>query len=694
MFRAPQEDSESDDERDPTTQPSSTNQKSRFNYGAFGRPPLKTPFRSNYATASLGSSSSSSSTTSIIFDEELTRAGTPFTPPISETPDSSNANRSRLSSHGKLSTTSFVERCVDTNGTPSATPTPATTSTAKDPQYLSESESELLVEGTKKLSVQDDEQASNAWGGLCLDKSPAPVGRPHLKKRGRQSMQGDDDHFQSPTNNGLSNRKNKPRNTSRTDETPPTEPKVKHSLNLARDTSHSRKRKGSEAPSLVIAQADSEGEGVDADSSGAIAQNLPHPGQYQGQQATLSAPRASHRRSKSASGPHDTNSFITQDTPTASTSLKNASPTQTNEIHASLLHPASASKAKSKRQTSRRRSTGSLVPEDTVLPPIEFPSPGDDERVPGAFPIVPINFSEASRQSPSSEPPERMPDLHPDETRKSPKLAHMYPTKMKANDLKNEILRLIRRQKAKPAALSTLKHGYVYIFKLDRFPGYVKIGSTINAPDVRMKEWGTSCKFNPIHVTDNNDKAFRFCRIVEQIVHAELYNERRIFHCDRCPQKHIFKMGEREKGAGENEDDVRPTAHGEWFEISETKALEVVNKWRDWMIHQEPYKQDATLLSCWVWKYEMGTKRMKGTEREWEVWRRFGWRDKFWLILYDLNKWLGEVSPLLQKLVNSRGSAFVLAAGVYLMTVGVNLTSCLKVAMVLLLYRFICFKFC
>jgi hypothetical protein len=270
----------------------------------------------------------------------------------------------------------------------------------------------------------------------------------------------------------------------------------------------------------------------------------------------------------------------------------------------------------------------------------------------------------------------------------------MHPEKKNKNDLKNEILRLIRRQKSKPAAASTLTHGFVYIFKSDRLTGHVKIGSTVKAPDIRIKEWGTACKFKTIQVTDKNDTAFRFCRIVEQIVHAELYNEQRIFYCDRCRMKHRFMMAERERGAGETDLNVRPTEHGEWFEISETKALEVVNKWRDWMIHLQPYKEDATLRSCWIWKYDMGTKRMKGTEAEWEVWRQFGWFDTFRYILYDLNKWLGEVSPPLQKLVNIRGSVFVLAAGFYLGTAGVNLASWLKVAIVLLLYLSMCFKFC
>jgi hypothetical protein len=553
---------------------------------------------------------------------------------------------------------------------------------------LSDLAYELLIEGIKNLSVQDDEQASNTGVSPGLDKSPAPARRPQLKNSSRQSVQGGDDYSEMPMKNSMSNRQNEHRNTSRTDETPSAEPKVQRSLNLAgaRATPPSSERKSAETPSLIITQIDSKGKEVDADSSGSTAQNLLHPVQYR-QKATLSAPRTSHKRSSSATGPHNKSNIITPDTPIACTSSRNASQTQTNETDATTrLAPTRCSR--------RRHSTGSIVPEYTVRPSISFSSLGNDEGVTGALPSEPINFSEGCRQSPSSEPPQRTPDLHPDETRKPPKLEHMHPEKKNKNDLKNEILRLIRRQRAKPAAVSTLKHGYVYIFKSDRFPGHVKIGSTVKAPDVRIKEWGTACKFKTIQVTDKNDTAFRFCRIVEQIVHAELYNEQRRFYCDRCKMKHRFAMAKRVKGTGETELDVRPTEHGEWFEISETEALKVVNKWRDWMIHQEPYKEDATLLSCWVWKYDMGTKWMKGTEAEWEAWRKFGWLDKSRLNLYDLNKWLGEVSPLLQKLLNSPGSVFVLAAGFYLGTVGVNLTSCLKVTIVLLLYRFMCFKFC
>ncbi len=581
---------------------------------------------------------------------------------------------------------------MDRSHIPSATPTSAMTSIAKrTSQYLSGSNHESLVESVKKLSVQDDEQASNTKASLNIDKSPTPAGRPPLKKKSRQSVQANDDGSQSSMKNSVSNHKNKDRNSTWTDERPSAQ--VQHSLNLGgvSSTPRSSKRKSAETLSPIITPIDNKGKEVDADSSGATAQELLDPVQYR-QKATLPASQASHKRSVSAPKHPIKRNIITQDTPIAPTSSRDSLPTQTHKLYGTdLLAPTCCS--------SRCRSASAAIAEHTVRPHIEFSSPGNDGRVPGAFPNDPIDFSKVSFQSPS-EPPERTPDLHPDKTPKSAKLEHMHPIKKNNNDVKNEILRLIRRQKSKPAAESTLNHGFVYIFKSDRFPGHVKIGSTVRAPETRMKEWGTVCKFKAIQVTDQNDKAFMFCRIVEQIVHAELYNEQRRFFCDSCKTKdgrkvkHILAMAKREKGAGETELDLRPTEHGEWFEVSETKALEVVNKWRDWMIHQEPYNKDAMLLTFWVWKYNMGTKRMKGTEADWEAWRLVGWLDIFRYNLYEFERWLGEVSPLLQKLVNTPGSAVVLAVCVYFSVVGVNWKSCVKVGFAFCVYRCVIFKFC
>ncbi|PMD33406.1 hypothetical protein L207DRAFT_438783 [Hyaloscypha variabilis F] len=305
--------------------------------------------------------------------------------------------------------------------------------------------------------------------------------------------------------------------------------------------------------------------------------------------------------------------------------------------------------------------------------------------MPGAFPIGSINLSEPPRQSPTCEPPEAVPDLESDATRKPPrKLERKNLDHKSENDLKNGILHTIRRTGVTRSANGpNLDHGYVYIFKSADWPGYVKIGSTKQAPKEREHQWSTKCKFKCVHITDENDKPFRFYGIIERIVHAELYNEQMKFYCDECGSNHRLSL--EKKG---EEKLSRWTEHSEWFEISETKAKEVVNKWRDWAIHQEPYKQDARLCTRWLWKHDMGAKWMKGSETEWEAWRHFSWLDEFRLGLHDFKKWLEEVVPPLKKLANTSGSFFLLLAGVCLCIWGVNLVSCLIVMTAFLLYRY------
>jgi hypothetical protein len=711
IAKSPQDDSESDNKRSFAARNSRTNRQVGLNnHRAFGKPVLnnQTPFRPKAATASSASSSGSSSTASTpIFDSDLRPVGTPITPPIYDIPEPNNANNTRLASHGKMPTELFMEKCVDTKNRSSAPHTPATTSAAKrSPRNSSASES--LVGCMKNLSVRDHEERFRDEVGPRPDNSPSLMRRSNGKNRGLQAVQGKDDYLQFSTENGESKRKSKIGDSSRTNELVSTESnnKAANPLNHTRDISRSSKRKGSKTPSPVNTHISSEVEEVDADSSGMTAQNLPLSGQYQGRKGTLSTPRVSHKRSESAPGPHNTSNIIAQDSPAAATSSRNTSPPQSNGVHPPLLNPARATKSRSKQRTStgtalpaptrhnRSRSTFSLKLEQSVVSSIEPRSPADVERMPGAFPIEPFNILGASRQSPSCKPAETTPDLEPDETRKFQKLEDKHPIKKNKNDLNKKILHVIRRQNVKPAAKSNLNHGYVYIFKSTRYSGCVKIGSTVKEPDDRIKQWGSACKFIPIHVTDENDKAFRFCRIVEQIVHAELYNEQKKFYCDECKSKHYFSMTKREAGTGKKELELRPSEHGEWFEVSEEKAKEVVNKWRDWVIHQEPYNQDATLRSCWLWKHDMATKRLKGTDAEWDAWRQFDWLDIIHFVWYGFNKWLGEVSPPLQILLNSSGSVFVLATGFHLWAFGVNLASCLRVGTVLLLYRFICFKFC
>jgi T5orf172 domain len=711
----PQDKAASDDERGSTTSHPTTNQKVGSDTHAAVRRPIpkeQTPFRHIRPNSASSVSSSGSSAASIIFDDHPVRVETPITPPISETPDSNNTNKRRHAGHGELS---FVEKCVDSNDSSSATHTPPTIPAGKTFSRTS-SPSDLLVEDIGKLSVQDSE------GYPDQDGSPSRAKKPNGKARGRQAVQEKGGYFNLLSKSNKANRKDESRDTSRTNEstdqveddvaleTRPAKSNVQRGLSLGRDTSRSKKRRVSESPPLVAVRSDNEGKETSEGISSETTQNPLLSGQHQRLKATQSAIPASHKRSKSESTLQDTNDPTVPDNlPAKRVSRKNLS-SQPHRANASLLDPARVTENEKRRRTSagtvasapaghkpRRRSTGSLESEQTLISSTKSPSPSEVERIPGAFPAESIALPEHSRQSPSSEPLLITPELKPDESRKFPKLEHKHLMEKNANDLKNDILRIIRRQNKKPPAESNLTHGYVYIFKSERFPGYVKIGSTVRAPEDRIKEWKTRCEFKAIRVSDENDKAFRFCRIVEQIVHAELYNEQRKFYCDICKSGHVLKMvekkAEQEEETGKKELDLRPTEHGEWFEISETKAKEVVNKWRNWVIYQDPYKPDATLRPCWLWKYDMGTKWLKGTEADWEAdwaaWRQFSWLDYCRHGWYDFNQWLGEVAPPLQTLMKTSGSVLVVAAGLHLWASGGSFASFLRVMSALLLYRFI-----
>jgi hypothetical protein len=158
-----------------------------------------------------------------------------------------------------------------------------------------------------------------------------------------------------------------------------------------------------------------------------------------------------------------------------------------------------------------------------------------------------------------------------------------------------------------PSSFSDIDEGFIYIFKSDDYPGYVKIGKTKRKPADRIKEWERQHKFTCIYVVDPNDKLFKHYGIVEQLVQAELWNERRSFKCKKCGKEHQFMMGDR---VG--------TVHGEWFEVTEAHALEVVEKWRSWIVTHRPYTRRAILKPFWKWKYQ---EALDSDGVDWVKWR-------------------------------------------------------------------------
>jgi hypothetical protein len=137
-----------------------------------------------------------------------------------------------------------------------------------------------------------------------------------------------------------------------------------------------------------------------------------------------------------------------------------------------------------------------------------------------------------------------------------------------------------------------------------------------------------------------------------------------------------------------------PTEHGEWFEVSEEKALEVVNKWRDWVIKNEPYRPDGTLHARWMWKCATGSFWMDGTEDDWIAWREYNWLEILKCVLHHFKMWLEGVSPLVMELLMAPGAAFGLALVWYFWAWGLNFGSCVTFIAAVFALMYFWFEFC
>lgn len=97
--------------------------------------------------------------------------------------------------------------------------------------------------------------------------------------------------------------------------------------------------------------------------------------------------------------------------------------------------------------------------------------------------------------------------------------------------------------------------------------------------------------------------SFEVPRIVEGLIQGELYNERRKYKCTKCRRAHKLDgaMPAKDKKGGSIE-------HGEWYEVSVERALEVVQRWRLWVVHNKPYNVDGTLWEAWIWKHHVANR--------------------------------------------------------------------------------------
>lgn len=175
------------------------------------------------------------------------------------------------------------------------------------------------------------------------------------------------------------------------------------------------------------------------------------------------------------------------------------------------------------------------------------------------------------------------------------------------NSINNKLLRQIRRRElekkinAGKILPSDTELGYIYVFNLPSCPGYFKIGMTKQVPRDRVSQQEYACKLPYNLVEDPQDKPFRGYSAVEKLIMAELHNLRRKFFCGNCK---THKQMARE--------------HGEWYEISEEKALEVVERWRKWMVKGKPFDNNGVLTPFWVRKYEGAIQDTANVR--WEEW--------------------------------------------------------------------------
>lgn len=133
---------------------------------------------------------------------------------------------------------------------------------------------------------------------------------------------------------------------------------------------------------------------------------------------------------------------------------------------------------------------------------------------------------------------------------------------------------VIREQLIAPLKAVDRKEGYLYIYEVEGNKGFVKTGYTTRTIAERHEEWCFDCNRQPdplYPVLPFNAVRIPNARRVEALCHRELRHRRVIIYCYGCLK-----------------------THEEWFQVSATEAIAVVEKWSAWM-QKEPYQADHSL---------------------------------------------------------------------------------------------------
>ncbi|PQE23713.1 hypothetical protein CJF32_00009153 [Rutstroemia sp. NJR-2017a WRK4] len=149
------------------------------------------------------------------------------------------------------------------------------------------------------------------------------------------------------------------------------------------------------------------------------------------------------------------------------------------------------------------------------------------------------------------------------------------------------------------------KGGFVYAIHCPHDPSsYLKIGKTHKVPETRLKEWSKDCCIHLVPVPDPSPAssspcgkdAFLSYGLVESIIQQEFHNQRKRHVCKRHKHK-----------------------HNEWFDISSETAYHSINRWRTWLVVEQPFeKSTGKLKPYWQWKVDNLNKNY--STLDWDVW--------------------------------------------------------------------------
>ncbi|KAM3075449.1 hypothetical protein ACMFMG_007596 [Clarireedia jacksonii] len=183
----------------------------------------------------------------------------------------------------------------------------------------------------------------------------------------------------------------------------------------------------------------------------------------------------------------------------------------------------------------------------------------------------------------------------------------------------NEAIRDLIIKKSK--SNKKCKGGFIYAMQCpDDASSHLKIGKSRTVPEKRFKVWSKGCRISLSAVPDptpsspslSSKNAFQFFGLVESIIHQEFHNQRRQYVC-----KHHNK-----------------TKHKEWFDVSPETVYHSINRWRTWLVVEEPFdKATGKLKPYWQWKVDNLNKNYSALD--WDIWTRRSYWDTWEYYLYN-----------------------------------------------------------